>query len=51
MLVQGRVDQQGTDEQLSADVYGTYSQLLRAAGLGTKFKTDIYDSQNNTGKI
>ncbi len=33
VLVRGRLEEEGTDEKLVANVSGTYSQLLKAAGL------------------
>jgi ABC-type multidrug transport system fused ATPase/permease subunit len=35
VLVRGRLEEEGTDEELVANPEGTYSQLLKAAGLDT----------------
>ncbi|CAF1345246.1 unnamed protein product [Rotaria sp. Silwood1] len=45
VLVHGRLNEQGTDTELSANSNGTYSQLLRAAGLDTTTKRDTDDSE------
>jgi hypothetical protein len=45
VLVRGRLDEEGTDEELSANPHGTYSQLLRAAGLDTTTTRGTDDSE------
>ncbi|CAF1390369.1 unnamed protein product, partial [Rotaria sordida] len=47
VLVRGRVDEEGTDEQLATNPHGTYSQLLRAAGLYTTTRnTDDIETES-----
>lgn len=45
VLVRGRLEEQGTDEELSANRRGTYSQLLKASGLETTMRKDADDTE------
>ncbi|UJR11973.1 hypothetical protein I4U23_016151 [Adineta vaga] len=47
VLVGGQVKEEGTDEQLAANPQGTYSELLKAAGLETK-TTENTDETNDS---
>jgi ATP-binding cassette subfamily B protein len=48
VLVRGRLEEEGTDEELVANSLGTYSQLLKAAGLDTMPTTNLGTSSDQS---
>ncbi|CAF1311461.1 unnamed protein product [Rotaria sordida] len=47
VLVRGKLKEEGTDEQLSANPHGTYSQLLLPAGLITMTTKNTYNTETD----